>query len=193
MLRRYLKISAVTLLPALIVLLMSAPVFSVLVYQLTIPQMTKIANSIVVGTITETTSEWNEDHTQIYTCITVKVSETLKGKHQNYITMRQLGGTVGDIMADVVGFPKFKVGAEALLFIKDNPSGFMPIVGASQGKFDIYVDKETGKKMVINNLTGTELVSPATLGQAEGVTTKMSLEDMQTSIRKTLETEQKNK
>jgi hypothetical protein len=193
MLRKHLKISAVGLLPILMVLLMAAPAFSVSAYKLTVPQMSKLAQSIVVGKVTEVRCEWNDAHNQIYTYITFKVDETLKGGHQDYISMRQLGGIVGDVMADVVGFPKFKVGTEQLLFIQDNPSGFMPIVGASQGKFDILMDKETGNKTVINNLVGTDLISPETLGQAQAVTTKMSLDDMKASIRQTLETEQNNK
>jgi hypothetical protein len=193
MLRKHLNISAVGLLPILMVLLMAAPAFSVSVIKLTVPQMSNLAQSIVVGKVTEVRSEWNDAHNQIYTYITVKVDETLKGEHQDYVSLRQLGGIVDDIMADVVGFPKFKVGSEQLLFIKDNPSGFMPIVGASQGKFDILVDQETGKKTVLNNLVGTDLVSPETLGQAEAVTTMMSLDDMKASIRQTLETEQNNK
>lgn len=144
------------------------------VERLTLPEMVKMSPSIVVGTVTDVSSAWNENHTRIFTTITMDVSESLKGELSGVITFKQLGGTVGDTRASVPGFPVFNEGSELLLFLNDDPSGYIPVVGLGQGKFDIFVNELTGEKMTANDVLGLETIEGQSLDEASTIKTNLS-------------------
>lgn len=113
----------------------------------TIRELTKQANIVFTGTVDDSRSEWNEDNTQIYTYVTFSVDELIKGvAPSKKVTIKQLGGTMGDITLYIVGAPGFEKGEEVLLFANDE---LIPVVGMSQGKFVIETEPATGRKMVV--------------------------------------------
>ncbi len=161
------------------------------VEKLTLGQMVKMSPRIVVGTVTDVSSAWNENHTQVFTTVTVDVSESLKGSASGAITFQQVGGVVGDIRVSVPGFPVFRKGSELLLFLNNDPSGHIPTVGLGQGKFDVFVDDRTGEKMVANDVLGLEMLDAGKLTEAS--TMRMSLSSMKESIKEALESPQDQK
>ncbi|MEW5925198.1 MAG: hypothetical protein AB1746_14535 [Candidatus Zixiibacteriota bacterium] len=153
------------------------------VEKLTLSDMAKYSTRIVIGTITDVSSAWNNDHTQIYTTIVLDVAESLKGKTEQTITFTQLGGTAEGIRVSVPGFPVFTKDSDVLLFLGDSKD--MPTVGLSQGKFDIYTDMNSGERMVANNVFGLETLGDTPLSELG--TVNMSLNEMKQAVKSALD------
>ena len=99
--------------------------------------LTKGADAILIGKVSEKNSRWNKDKTRIYTDVSINVDEYLKGNiSQNTILITHLGGEVGDVGELYTHMPTFKEKEEVLLFVKKN---------LNEEKYRVY-DGENGKR-----------------------------------------------
>jgi len=90
-----------------------------LMISLSTEDLTEKAENIVVGKVIKKECRWNKERTKIYTYITIFVEEDLKGKAEGKeITVRYLGGEVGEVGLRVSDAPSFKEDEEVLLFLK---------------------------------------------------------------------------
>jgi len=115
------------------------------------------ARIIAVARAEDQVSAWNPEKTRIYTETRFTLEEVLKGKVSSSLTVRQLGGRVGDIAQSVAGSPVFVKGRRYVLFLAPLADGKYRIVGFSQGCYPIVSDQE-----------GKERISPQ-LSSAAGV------------------------
>lgn len=98
------------------------------------------AQVIFEGEVTGVQSQWigeGSEH-RIVTFVTFKVDDCLKGDAGTSYTMRMLGGTVDGETMEVTDAPKFAVGDHDLLFVENNGSQFIPLVGIRHGRFRIH-------------------------------------------------------
>ena len=111
------------------------------------------AQLIFQGTVTEAQSQWAGEGAsrRIVTYVTFKVDEAIKGEPGATYTLRMLGGTVGDQTMEVSDSPKFKVGDRDIVFVENNGSQFIPLVGIMHGRYRVQKDKVTGKEVVLTN------------------------------------------
>ncbi len=117
--------------------------------KLTTKELTDGAEVVAVGKVAAMRSEWNEDKTRIYTRVTVSVDQYIKGERpQEYLTITQLGGEVGDVGELYSGTPRFRMDEEVLLFVKKDRLGNLRVTGGAQGKYTITKSELTGVKMV---------------------------------------------
>ncbi len=73
-----------------------------------------------------------------FTFITFNVQSVLKGDVDgSQLTLRFEGGDIGDEHIEVVGMPRFDRDASYLLFVADNGKAISPVVGWSQGQFEL--------------------------------------------------------
>jgi hypothetical protein len=130
------------------------------VQKFTLQELTMKASSIVIGKVEGATSSWDAANKEIYTFYTITVSQPVKGaKGGETITIRQLGGTVGNIASIVPGMPSFKKGEEVVLFLtQKDAAGYPWVLGLQQGKYSVV--EQAGVKMVRNDLAGTEFLTP---------------------------------
>lgn len=130
------------------------------VQKLSLKELTKNSDSIVMGRVDSAVSSWDAAHKEIYTYYTLSVLQPVKGSRAGAtITLRQLGGAVGNIASVVPGMPSFKKGEEVVLFLtQKDAAGYPWVMGLQQGKYSV-VD-QGGVKMVRNDLAGTELLAP---------------------------------
>lgn len=161
------------------------------VVKLTLPDLVKQSQAIVIGKVTDVSSSWAEDRRQIFTTITLNVSENLKGSSGHTVTFTQLGGVVGDTRVSVAGTPVFTPGSEVLLFLSGDPSGYFPTVGMGQGKFDITTDQHSGEKTVTSNILGLNAPGGAPLSSSE--TTRMTLNQIKTAVARELSADGESK
>jgi hypothetical protein len=84
----------------------------------------------------------------IWTVITARVLETMKGDLPREVTLRLPGGRVGHLTASVEGTPKFQPGDEAFLFLKGSQAGGYTVAGWVEGTFRISRDPRTGVESV---------------------------------------------
>ncbi|MBP1779877.1 MAG: hypothetical protein H6Q86_5888, partial [candidate division NC10 bacterium] len=99
------------------------------------------AVAIVLGHVTAI--QGNYDHTRgmIFTNVTVAIEDVLKGEIPvGEISLRQLGGSVGDLHSWVVGSPEFTLGEKALLFLRTDRDGNLRVAHLYQGKFTVSRD-----------------------------------------------------
>jgi hypothetical protein len=103
------------------------------------------AEAIFQGTVTDVQSQWVGEGGQrhIVSYVTFEVEESLKGTPGARYTMRMLGGTVGDETMEISDAPKFKVGDRDILFVENNGTQFIPLVGIMYGRFQVQRTQES--------------------------------------------------
>jgi hypothetical protein len=105
------------------------------------------AGLIVVAVAATRTSSWDTGRTMIHTDIVFRVEETVKGQASGAVTVRQLGGVVGDVGQAVAGTPVFGIGKRYVLFLEPSGEGTYRVVGFSQGSYAVALDGK-GKSTV---------------------------------------------
>jgi hypothetical protein len=145
------------------------------------------AQVIFEGEVTGLQSQWigeGAEH-RIVTYVSFKVDDALKGNPGATYSIRMLGGTVDGRTMEVTDAPKFKVGDHDLLFVENNGSQFIPLVGIMHGRFRVQQD-QTGRAMLLTG-AGQPLADVAQLGNDEAAVAKgkaaLSLEGFKTAIR----------
>lgn len=110
----------------------------------TTQELTERSRIIVIGTVINKSSAWDNWGRELYTYITLRVDNTIKSnKPGSDITIRQLGGKVGDIESRVQGLPDFEKGERVLVFL--GPYTGTPYYGLIDwvaGKYTIKKDKK---------------------------------------------------
>jgi hypothetical protein len=118
------------------------------VVQKSISEMAESADLVVEGEVEGKLCRWDESNRYIITEVFVDVTKLLKGVSSGRITVRVLGGEVGDTGLMVPGAPNFAVGEEVLLFLESHPTRDWRVMGFHQGKLEITTNPETGQKYV---------------------------------------------
>lgn len=78
-----------------------------------------------------------QDAGEIWTFTSFQVEETWRGEAPPQITVRLLGGTMGDITSHVSGVPQFRPGEDVILFLQPTKRGDFSVVSWEQGTFRI--------------------------------------------------------
>lgn len=77
---------------------------------------------------------------EIWTLTTFNVEEAWRGSPPEQITVRLLGGSMGNITSHVSGVPKFLRGEDVVLFLEPTAHGDFSVVSWEQGTFRIRRD-----------------------------------------------------
>jgi hypothetical protein len=130
-------------------------------------QLVGQAELIFQGKVTDVRSQWVGEGAQrhIVTYITFKIEDALKGDPGQSYTIRMFGGTVdGDAMG-ISDAPEFKVGDDDILFVENNGSQVVPLVGLMHGRFHVQTD-QSGQEVVTGH-DGRAVKNVARLGGAD--------------------------
>jgi hypothetical protein len=154
------------------------------------------AQVIFEGEVTSLHSQWigeGAEH-RIVTYVTFKVDDALKGEPGANYSIRMLGGTVDGRTMEVTDAPKFRVGDHDLLFVENNGSQFIPLVGIMHGRFRIQKD-QTGRETLLTG-EGQPLSDVNQLGGDEEALARnkaaLSLDDFKTAIKSRMRLQQGN-
>ena len=119
----------------------------------TFEELVSQAEVIFQGAVTDVRSEWAgagaERH--IVTYVTFRVAESFKGNAGATYSIRLLGGTVDGETMEVTDTPKFNVGDRDILFVENNGSQFVPLVGIAYGRFRVDREETTGREVPMTN------------------------------------------
>ena len=157
------RLIGLTLLPLAVMVLLFNAACHAQVKTMTAQELTLESTSILYGKCTNMKSAWTEDGEMIFTTVTVVPEYYLKGNMGNEVTITIPGGQVGDIIYEVSEMPAFRKGEEVFAFIWKHPSGMNLVTGGYQGKIQIGVDSQTGRKTIAGRQLGK--VAPARLIQ----------------------------
>ena len=121
--------------------------------------LSKGADVILTGKVTQQASSWNEDKTRIYTQATIQVDEYIKGNNAgNTVTVKYLGGEVGEIGEMYSHMPRFEDKKEVLIFLKkDEKSTNYKVFNGENGKISVIGDPKTGEKVTTSNVQVSSL------------------------------------
>jgi hypothetical protein len=154
------------------------------VQKFTVSDLAKKSESIVLASVEDETARMDEGTKEIYTYVTLRVIDGVKGSKRSdnaknpkggeeFITIRQIGGTVGNLISVVPGMPTFRKGEEVVVFLsaKDR-AGYPWVMGLQQGKYTVTTG-EDGFKQVRNEMDGlTVMEKDGTKIEAKGATTQ---------------------
>jgi|SRR5205807_1981409 len=152
----------------------------------TFDELVNRAQVIFQGVVTDVRSQWVGEGAQrsIVSYVIFKVEDAMKGNPGSTYTMRMLGGTVGDQTMEVTDSPKFKVGNRDVLFVENNGSQFVPLVGIMHGRFRVEREQASGREVVTTN-EGEPLSNVSQLGknrQAPSAGATLSIDEFKAAI-----------
>ena len=119
-----------------------------------IKNLSKKADLILTGKVTQIESNWNESKTRIYTTTTVEVEEFLKGTNNtDFVEITTPGGEVGEIGEIYTHMPRFTDDEELLVFLKkDEGNNQLTVLNGQEGKITVFEDADTREKVTATNL-----------------------------------------
>lgn len=124
-----------------------------LMIKLSLEELVNQADWIVVGTVTSQKSDWNTEHSQIHTQVTVAIEEWVKGEpRDNEIIIKIPGGQVGEVSQMVGGSANFRIGEKVLVFLQTQDDDTISVVGGMQGKLVIENGKVVGSDISLAEL-----------------------------------------
>lgn len=140
----------ITLLTFLFIFLPTSGANAIMV-QLSLEELVGESDSVIIGTVVSSQSQWNNDRSAIYTTVIVAIENHLKGNPlPDLVTVIVPGGEIDGVMQIVSDTPIFDPGEEVMLFLEELPqqiyprSIFYPKAHSVFGNFQ-------GKKEIINN------------------------------------------
>ena len=124
-----------------------------------IKDLSKDADLIITGKVSQQTSSWNEDKTRIYTIATIEVEDYIKGNVTgNSVSVKYLGGEVGDVGETYSHVPTFENNEEVLIFLKKNESNSdFSVLYGEEGKISLVNDSQTGELVTSSNVRVSSL------------------------------------
>jgi hypothetical protein len=147
------------------------------------------ARLIVRGKVVAVESSFDENQKRIYTYVTVKVQESIKGEiTERFVVLKELGGQVGEHGLRVFGNAQFARGERVLLYLDTWKDGSLRTYQMYLGKFSITEDKTTGKQFVVRSAPDDNVsVRPNTAQSSERITDRMELSIYMQMVRGRLE------
>jgi hypothetical protein len=173
---------------AITLFLLTCAATATTVIPMSLEELTRAASRIVEARAVRSRSEWNQQHSLIYTYTTYQVTRGLKGGTANTITVKQLGGSAGEYTQKVSGVHHAQTGEEALLFLRpsDAGDGTYAVVGLIQGNFRMYHASD-GQAMVSNGISGAHMLERGSGRVTEYTGAAMPLRDAEIRIQKALQ------
>lgn len=127
--------------------------------KLSLAEMTARAEQVLVGRVERIDSKFVQGHDGvIITEVQIRCQRSIRGaKEGALVTVRHLGGVVGELGQKVFGEASYQVGEEVVLLAEPR-EGALYSVGMAQGK--LHIDRSTGTPRVWVDLGGADLVTP---------------------------------
>lgn len=115
-----------------------------------------------------------DDDGTVYTFITLRVQEVLKGTiTERRIVLKELGGEYGSLATVVFGRPEFNLGERVVVYLDTRSDGSLRTHQMFLGKFSIITDPATGVDFAVRNPDENVGILPHAAGGL--VTEKMEL------------------
>ena len=146
--------------PVLLLVLFLPAVQATTLARLSLDQLAAGSDAVARVRVAGGQSLW--ENGTIWTVVTARVLETMKGDLPEVITLRLPGGRVGHLTASVEGTPKFQPGDDAFLFLKESQAGGYTVAGWVEGTFRISRDPRTGVESVTQDSNAFAVFDVAT-------------------------------
>jgi hypothetical protein len=112
------------------------------------------ARAIVIGRVLSVACLLDEDEDRIFTYVTLRVEETLKGEiGSRRIVLKEEGGEVAGQGSIIFGAPQFSCGERVFLYLDTRPDGSLRVHQMSFGKLSV-VEDPGGRQTVVRSEPG---------------------------------------
>lgn len=142
--------------------LVGSPLTATTVIPMSVERLTRASTNVVLGVAADSWTEWDPQHTLIYTLTRIRVQRSLKGDVGDTIIVKQMGGASGAYQQKVAGVRYWQQGDQSVLFVRpaQTGDGRYVITGLMQGNFAV---KSAGADPeVTNGVHGVEAFDPLT-------------------------------
>lgn len=130
-------------------------------------------------------SRW--ENGEIWTETLFEVVESNKGLLPGLVTVRTMGGSIGNLHSRIEGVPSFRAGEEAYVFLWRHEGEPYRVLGWSQGTFRIARNARTGVETVTQDSAGVPIFDPRTREFRHGGIRNVPMAIFQLKLRKALE------
>jgi hypothetical protein len=135
-----------------VLILLSSPARATTMVRMTDEALTLAADAIVTGTVTNVHAARTATGT-ITTYVTIAVESVVKGYlPAATVTVRELGGRIGDDELHLYGTPQYEAGESVIAFLGQDGDGFLRTSQMALGKFSVTSDPETGERVASRQL-----------------------------------------
>jgi hypothetical protein len=130
-------------------------------------------------------SRWQDG--EIWTETRFEAMEVNKGLLAGVVSIRMLGGSVGNLHSRIEGVPAFRLGEDAYVFLWGREGEPFRVLGWSQGTFRIDRDPRTGMERVTQDSAAAPVFDPRTRQFRHGGIRDLPIAIFQLKLRKALE------
>jgi hypothetical protein len=165
----------------LVLPLLAIAAIATTVKPMSIERLTRASSDIVLAHAEAQWTEWNAKRTMLHTYTRFRVGRALKGGKSATLVVRQMGGRADGIEQKVSGVRTWRVGEEAVLFLrpsKEQP-GTHVVTGLMQG--DFRIQRERGEAYVNNGVAGVEIVAEGKTQPYQGA--RLTLGELERRVR----------
>ena len=168
--------------------LVSGLVSATTIIPLSVEQLAGKSSQVLRGHATETWTAWNPQHTLIYTYTKFQITKSLKGAAEQMVTVKQIGGRVGNTVQKVAGVRHFRPGEEDVLFLQpsNDHDGTMIVTGLSQGNFALR-RAEGGKVLASNGVPEVSSLEVGTGAISKYRGSAMTVDELESRIQKAVQ------
>jgi hypothetical protein len=158
------------------------------VIPMSVEKLVSTSSHVVEATAIQAWSEWNPQHTIIFTFTKFQVTRDLKGQIPATIIVKQLGGSAGGYTQRVAGVRHWRSGEQAVLFLRpsQDQDGTLEVTGLMQGNFMVR-QSPSGESLVSN---GVPEVSAYQIGSRDVAPFRgsgMRLEELESRVQKAVQ------
>ena len=161
------------------------PAVASVLNKLTLAELAGRADRALVGTVEDVHSRLLGDGGPIVTDVRIRCTRELLGVPAGAVlTVRHLGGEVGELGQKVFGEASYRVGEEVLVLAEERSAAFYA-VGMAQGALHIERDANSGERRVHVDLSGAELQAPTAVSSeptANGVNVETIIGQLQSLL-----------
>jgi hypothetical protein len=164
-------------------LVLGGAMFATTIVPVSVERLAQESTLIMEGAALDHWSEWNPQHTVIYTYTRFQVGRALKGQAPQTVVVKQPGGTAGHYTQKVAGVRHWSTGQTAVLFLRpsNTPDGTLQVTGLMQGNF--LMNAPAGRPVTVSN--GVPQVSAYEQGKVSTYRgASMTLDELESRIRK---------
>jgi len=126
---------------------------------------------------------------EIWTETRFEVVELNKGLLPALVSVRMLGGRIGNLHSRIEGVPAFRPGEEAYVFLWGREGEPFRVLGWSQGTFRITRDAQTGMERVTQDSSAAPVFDPRTRQFRHGGIRNLPVAIFQLKLRRALQQE----
>jgi hypothetical protein len=142
----------------LLVIAFGFSAYATTVVPMSVERLTHASTHVLFAQAVESSTQWNADHTLIFTLTKFRVTRTLKGQAAKEVIVKQMGGRAGAYEQKVAGVRHWQDGEQAVLFVHPSQAGdgTLVVTGLMQGNFRVTSSSAAQEPLVTNGVMGVD-------------------------------------